>query len=303
MLYLSFIMILVCVLVSVAFYTLLERKVLGYIQLRKGPNKVGIIGILQPFSDAVKLFMKEQNFLFIYNMLIYLMVPVLALFLMLLFWLIFPWSFFQMEMDYGLVMMLCISSLGVYVILGGGWASNSKYSLLGAYRGVAQVISYEVSMSMILIGIVMFISSYNLNLIINFQKSLWMLFGFIFSFSIWIVTGLAETNRTPFDFAEGESELVSGFNVEYSGGGFAMLFMAEYGNMIFMSMVTAIMFFGGKGFFMMKIMLIMFLFLWVRGTFARYRYDNLMMLAWKIILPYSIFVLFFMVLFKMYLLM
>uniref|UniRef100_UPI0030E20B41 NADH dehydrogenase subunit 1 n=1 Tax=Poecilochirus davydovae TaxID=3128885 RepID=UPI0030E20B41 len=288
--FLYFLILVLCVLVSVAFVTLLERKILGYIQVRKGPNKVGFMGILQPFADAVKLFTKENNFLIWYNSIMYYMVPVVSLLLMLLFWVVFPWES-DLGVGYELMAVLVISSLGVYVILGGGWASNSKYALLGAYRGVAQTISYEVGFSFILLGVLIFSSSYNLIDLSLPQEKLVFFVGLWNLFMLWLVTVLAETNRTPFDFAEGESELVSGFNIEYGGGGFAILFMAEYGNIIFMSMLTSVMFFGGVGVMCWKMMLVVIFYLWIRGTLARFRYDNLMMLAWKTILPYSILLL------------
>nr|YP_010321843.1 NADH dehydrogenase subunit 1 [Parasitus fimetorum]UKO33181.1 NADH dehydrogenase subunit 1 [Parasitus fimetorum] len=292
--FLFYLLLLICVLISVAFVTLLERKILGYIQIRKGPNKVGFMGVLQPFADAVKLFTKENNFLIWYNSFIYYAAPVLSLALMLMFWMAFPWES-GLSLSYEFMWILVISSLGVYVILGGGWASNSKYALLGAYRGVAQTISYEVGFSFILLGVLMMSSGYNLINITEVQENYIFLFGLWNLFMLWLVTVLAETNRTPFDFAEGESELVSGFNVEYGGGGFAILFMAEYGNIIFMSMITSVMFMGGVGFFCYKMMLIVVFYLWIRGTLARFRYDNLMMLAWKVILPYSIFLLVIMI--------
>nr|YP_010596847.1 NADH dehydrogenase subunit 1 [Cycetogamasus diviortus]WAK85133.1 NADH dehydrogenase subunit 1 [Cycetogamasus diviortus] len=294
-----YVILLICVLVSVAFITLLERKILGYIQVRKGPNKVGFMGVLQPFADAVKLFTKENNFLIWYNLMIYYMAPIFSLVLMLLFWLVFPWET-QLGTSYDLMLVMVISSLGVYVILGAGWASNSKYALLGAYRGVAQTISYEVGFSFILLGVLVLSSSYGVLSVCFSQELMYFFFGLWNLFMLWLVTILAETNRTPFDFAEGESELVSGFNVEYGAGGFAILFMAEYGNIIFMSMISSCMFFGGVGFLCWKMMLVVIFYLWVRGTLARFRYDNLMMLAWKVVLPYSIFLLVFTTMFYMY---
>uniref|UniRef100_UPI0030E2EDE8 NADH dehydrogenase subunit 1 n=1 Tax=Poecilochirus mrciaki TaxID=3127720 RepID=UPI0030E2EDE8 len=288
--FIAYFILVLMVLVSVAFVTLLERKILGYIQVRKGPNKVGFMGVLQPFADAVKLFTKENNFLVWYNAIIYYVSPVLSLVLMLIFWVIFPWET-SSGFGYDFLWVMVISSLGVYVILGSGWASNSKYALLGAYRGVAQTISYEVGFSFILLGILFISSSYTLSMVVECQGKIVFFLGMWNLFMLWLVTVLAETNRTPFDFAEGESELVSGFNVEYGGGGFAILFMAEYGNIIFMSMLTSVMFFGGPGFFCWKMMMIVVFYLWVRGTLARFRYDNLMMLAWKVVLPYSIFLL------------
>nr|QHQ98495.1 NADH dehydrogenase subunit 1 [Microdiplogynium sp. XFX] len=280
-----YIIMVVCVLVSVAFITLLERSILGYIQLRKGPNIVGVMGLMQPFADALKLLSKELNYMYVYNMLIYFLSPLVSLVLMLCFWVVFMYWGGDMMVCYTMVYVMCISSMGVYVIMLGGWSSNSKYAMLGSYRGVAQTISYEVSFSFIVMSIFMFVSGYSLSNMVVFQEMLWMMFLWSFIFILWLVTVLAETNRTPYDFAEGESELVSGFNVEYGAGVFAVLFIAEYGNIIFMSYLTSMLFLGGEGFLFLKGMLIMIFILWVRGTLVRFRYDNLMMLAWSVILP------------------
>nr|YP_010535648.1 NADH dehydrogenase subunit 1 [Alectorobius peruvianus]UYB78534.1 NADH dehydrogenase subunit 1 [Alectorobius peruvianus] len=285
---LSYIVLLMMVLVSVAFFTLMERSVLGYIHIRKGPNKVGFTGILQPFSDVIKLFGSEMNFMMFMNLWFYQIVPSLALVLMLMFWVLFPWGNNQIEMEYGMIYFLCVSSLGVYVILGGGWFSNSKYGLLGSFRGLAQVISYEVSLALILISVVFLGSSYEFCKVIDFQEDLWMIWGGGCLFFMWMVSCLAESNRSPFDLSEGESELVSGFNVEYGGYGFAILFMSEYGNIIFLSALSSVMFFGGMGLMGLLMLLVMYFFLLVRGTLARYRYDMLMMMAWKVVLPVSI---------------
>nr|AHF21715.1 NADH dehydrogenase subunit 1 [Antricola marginatus] len=292
----SYIMLLAMVLVSVAFFTLMERKVLGYIHLRKGPNKVGFLGIFQPFSDVIKLFGKETNYMMIMNKIFYLFIPGLSLVLMLMFWILFLWVSGQISMEYGMLYFMCISSLGVYVILGAGWFSNSKYGLLGSFRGLAQVISYEVSLAMILMGVVFLSGSYEINIISDFQVELWMIFGMMGSFFMWFVSCLAETNRSPFDLSEGESELVSGFNIEYGSYGFAVLFVSEYGNIIFMSMISGVLFFGSLGVISVIVVLLMYLFLLVRGTLVRYRYDVLMMMAWKFILPVSI-IFFYLVLF------
>nr|YP_009537778.1 NADH dehydrogenase subunit 1 [Ornithodoros coriaceus]AYN59510.1 NADH dehydrogenase subunit 1 [Ornithodoros coriaceus] len=293
-----YVLLLAMVLVSVAFFTLMERSVLGYVHLRKGPNKVGFLGIFQPFSDVIKLFGKESNFMKFMNLYMYMIVPVFSLFLMLMFWVLFFWLQGGVEMEYGLVYFLCISSLGVYVILGGGWFSNSKYALLGSFRGLAQVISYEVSLAIILMSIVFFSGSYSLLEILKFQNGYWVIWGMGSLFLMWIVSLLAETNRSPFDLSEGESELVSGFNIEYGSYGFAILFMSEYGNIIFMSMLSSGLFFGGMGFMSLFTLMIMYLFLIVRATFVRYRYDMLMLMAWKMILPSSIFILYVLFLVK-----
>nr|AHF21711.1 NADH dehydrogenase subunit 1 [Alectorobius fonsecai] len=296
MIFFSYVLLLVMVLVSVAFFTLMERKVLGYIHIRKGPNKVGLMGVFQPFSDVIKLFGKEMNLMTFMNLFLYQMIPGLSLVLMLMFWILFFWEYNQISIEFGMIFFLCVSSLGVYVILGGGWFSNSKYGLLGSFRGLAQVISYEISLAMILMSVIFLNSSYELSKIVDFQMELSMIWGMISLFYIWIVSCLAETNRSPFDLSEGESELVSGFNIEYGSYGFAILFMSEYGNIIFMSMISSLMFFGTIGFMSYLLLMIMYLFLLVRGTLVRFRYDMLMMMAWKMILPLSInlfYVLFF----------
>nr|YP_010937267.1 NADH dehydrogenase subunit 1 [Ixodes loricatus]WKW95224.1 NADH dehydrogenase subunit 1 [Ixodes loricatus] len=288
----SYFLLIICVLVSVAFFTLLERKILGYMHIRKGPNKVGISGLFQPFSDAIKLFSKEMNFMFYINMILYIFSSIISLVFMMLLWFLYKWDYNEILVNYGLVFMLCISSLSVYVILFGGWSSNSKYALLGAYRGVAQVISYEVSFSFLLISLIFFSSSYNMNKVTYYQELWFIMLGFFYLFMIWMVTCFAETNRSPFDLSEGESELVSGFNIEYGSWNFAVLFMSEYGNIILVSLVTSYLFLGGVGILYENVLLVMILFILIRGTLVRYRYDKLMMLAWKVILPVSIMIIF-----------
>nr|QSD57217.1 NADH dehydrogenase subunit 1 [Tachypleus gigas] len=282
----GYLIILVCVLVSVAFLTLLERSILGYIQIRKGPNKVGVIGIFQPFSDAIKLFSKEQSLPYLSNFLMYFFSPVFSLGLALCFWMVFPIFFNLVDFELGLLFFLCVSSLSVYALMGAGWSSNSKYAMLGAYRAVAQTISYEVSLALIMLTCVVVVESYDLVKLSENQDGWWLVWGFFPLFLVWFSSCLAETNRSPFDFAEGESELVSGFNVEYSSGGFALIFMAEYGNIMFMSLISVFLFFGGmvKG-LVLSVVCLSMMFLWVRGTFPRFRYDKLMGLAWSIYLP------------------
>uniref|UniRef100_A0AAU6PB59 NADH-ubiquinone oxidoreductase chain 1 n=1 Tax=Echinolaelaps traubi TaxID=3119979 RepID=A0AAU6PB59_9ACAR len=285
-------LIIICCLVSVAFITLLERKILGYIQSRKGPNKISMFGILQPIADAIKLFSKMKLFLLYSNNFLYFLSPVISIIFMLFLWLSISNSFYyNLSMNFEMIFILMISSLNVYSIIFSGWASNSKYAILGSYRGIAQSISYEVSFSFIIISI--FIFNMNLNFM-NFKylqnNFIYLLFFFIL-FLMWFFSILAETNRTPFDLSEGESELVSGFNIEYGGIEFAMIFMAEYGNILFLSYLTSILFLGGKSFLFLKMIFIMMLFLIIRGTLIRMRYDNLMFLSWKIILPNSIMIL------------
>nr|AMW91039.1 NADH dehydrogenase subunit 1 [Blaptica dubia] len=289
--------LLVCVLVGVAFLTLLERSVLGYIHIRKGPNKVGFIGVLQPFSDAIKLFTSEQVFPLISNYISYYFAPVFSLFISLLIWMILPYSSGLYSFELGLLFFLSCTSLGVYTVMIAGWSSNSNYSLLGGLRGVAQTISYEVSLALIMLSFVFLVGSYDLMTFYEFQGYLWLLFMTLPLSLVWFTSCLAETNRTPFDFAEGESELVSGFNIEYSSGGFALIFLAEYASILFMSMLFCIIFLGSgvhSLLFYLSLGIISFLFVWVRGTMPRYRYDKLMYLAWKSFLPLSLnYLLFF----------
>nr|YP_009555986.1 NADH dehydrogenase subunit 1 [Myllocerinus aurolineatus]QBF03602.1 NADH dehydrogenase subunit 1 [Myllocerinus aurolineatus] len=290
------VILIICILISIAFLTLLERKVLGYIQICKGPNKVGYLGLLQPFSDAIKLFFKEQMYPFMSNFSLYYFSPVMNLFLTLLLWMSMPFLSINFNFDLSLLFILCVSSLGVYTIMLAGWSSNSNYAMLGGLRSVAQTISYEVSLILILLSFLFMILSFNIINLSEFQENIWFMFILLPSCIMWVVSSLAETNRTPFDFAEGESELVSGFNVEYSSGGFAMIFLAEYGNILFMSMLCSMMFLGGNlssFYFFFKLALIVFFWLWVRGTLPRYRYDKLMYLTWKGYLPSSLNILLF----------
>nr|ARH54493.1 NADH dehydrogenase subunit 1 [Melolontha hippocastani] len=288
---LNFLILIVCVLVGVAFLTLLERKVLGYIQIRKGPNKVGFMGIPQPFSDAIKLFTKEQTYPLMSNFNMYYLSPIFSLFLSLILWGCMPFMFGLFNFNFGILYFLCCSSVGVYAVMIAGWSSNSNYALLGGIRSVAQTISYEVSLGLILLSFLYLIMSLNILDFMKYQDSLWFLF-ICFPLSMaWLVSSLAETNRTPFDFAEGESELVSGFNVEYSSGGFALIFMAEYSSILFMSMMCVMLFLGGdisSWSFFLKLSLVAFFWLWVRGTLPRYRYDKLMYLCWKSFLPVAL---------------
>nr|AII41695.1 NADH dehydrogenase subunit 1 [Petrobiellus sp. 1 JZ-2014] len=289
--FLSFLMLMICVLVSVAFLTLFERKILGYVQIRKGPNKVGYMGFVQPFADAVKLFVKEQAYPITSNYMSYYVSPVISLFLALLVWGVMPLSFCMVSFGLGLLFFLCCTSLGVYSVLAAGWSSNSKYALLGGLRAVAQTISYEVSLALILLSFVFLVGSFDLFGFKDLQEYIWF---FVVGFPLalcWLSSCLAETNRTPFDFAEGESELVSGFNIEYSGGGFALIFMAEYASILFMSMLFSVIFLGCNVMsllFYVKVVLISFVFIWMRGTLPRFRYDKLMFLAWKSYLPISL---------------
>lgn len=287
----NFLILIVCVLVGVAFVTLLERKILGYIQIRKGPNKVGYIGLLQPFSDAVKLFTKEQITPTISNFLVYYICPVFRLFISLLIWAVLPYETGLIRFDLRILFFLCCLRIGVYSTIVAGWSSNCKYSLLGSLRAVAQTISYEVSLALILLSFIVLIGGFNLEILNKYQVDCWFIIvGFPLRI-VWLSSCLAETNRTPFDFSEGESELVSGFNTEYGAGGFALIFMAEYARILFISVLFVILFLGGGLFrvtFYLKRVIIAFVFIWVRGTLPRFRYDKLIYLAWKRYLPLSL---------------
>nr|AUJ22063.1 NADH dehydrogenase subunit 1 [Chonosia crassipennis] len=297
---LTMLIVVLFILIGVAFLTLLERKILSYIQIRKGPNKVGFMGILQPISDAIKLFLKEQTVPMLSNYFIYVISPIMGLFNSLLIWTLYPFLINCSSFNMGILFFFCCTSMGVYSIMISGWASNSNYSMLGCIRSVAQTISYEVSLVLIILCPVLMIESYNLLDFYFIQDSVWFIF-LMFPLSLcWISSSMAETNRSPFDFSEGESELVSGFNVEYSAAGFAFIFLAEYSSIIFMSMLFCIIFLGNKidsFLFPVQITLLSFLFIWVRGTLPRYRYDKLMYLAWKCYLPVSLnlFLLFVMI--------
>ena len=283
----------ICILLRVAFFTLLERKGLGYFQIRKGPNKVGLIGLPQPLADAAKLFTKELTKPTLANQSPYLIAPALRLTLALLLWQIYPLSSTRTIYTWGILLFLCVSSLNVYGTLLAGWASNSKYALLGAIRAIAQTISYEVRLALILLFSLFLTRQFNIFLISSFFGFVWPAIIILPVALIWFVSCIAETNRAPFDFAEGESELVSGFNVEYSAGGFALIFIAEYANILVISILSSVLFFGGSRalfweidiIIVFKTFLFSFLFIWFRATLPRFRYDLLIQLAWKAFLP------------------
>nr|BCG67125.1 NADH dehydrogenase subunit 1 [Amblyomma testudinarium] len=293
-----YLILLMMALLSIAFFTLMERKIMGYCQIRKGPNKTGIMGIFQPFSDAMKLFSKEMNMMFYLNLFLHLMSPILSISMMLMLWMIFYYKSNMMNLNLSLIFFLCISSLSSYSILIGGWSSNSKYSLIGAYRGFAQIISYEVCMAMLLISLALISEGFSIKNFILIQENLSIFFSMMLIMLIWLTIMLAETNRTPFDLTEGESELVSGFNIEYGSWLFAMIFMAEYGMIILVSMMTNYLFFGFLNFNNFFTLTLMMLFVLIRCTYVRFRYDKLMMMAWKTILPLTI--LFFFVMMFMF---
>ena len=287
----SLLLIVVGVLVGVAFLTLLERKVLGYIQLRVGPNKVGYMGLLQPFRDAIKLFRKESISPIISNNIIYYLSPVFNLVLSLLLWLRLPYFSLFLRLNYGVLLFLCVRRIGVYTVMLSGWSSNRRYSILGRVRAIAQTISYEVRLVLILFRVLFIILRLRIFDFIKFQRNIWFLFLGAPLGIIWLVSILAETNRTPFDFAEGESELVSGFNIEYRRGGFALIFLAEYSRILFIRVLFRLIFLGGKFnsiSIYLKLLFIRFRWLWIRGTLPRFRYDKLIFLAWKSFLLISL---------------
>ncbi|MDO8262516.1 MAG: NADH-quinone oxidoreductase subunit NuoH [Gallionella sp.] len=298
--------IVVPIMLAVAYLTLAERKVIGYMQIRIGPNRVGPYGLLQPIADGVKLLFKEiivptgsSKFLFV-------LAPVMALAPSLAAWAVVPFSdgMALANLNAGLLYLLAMTSLGVYGIIIAGWASNSKYAFLGAVRSAAQIVSYEIAMGFALVCVLMASQSMNLGDIVHGQQGRfgmlnWYLIPLFPMFLVYLISGVAETNRAPFDMAEGESEIVAGFHVEYSGMAFALFFLAEYANMILIAFLTSIMFLGGwlsplpflpDSFIWLfgKVSFILFLFLWFRATFPRYRYDQLMRLGWKVFIPLTI---------------
>nr|QCD25577.1 NADH dehydrogenase subunit 1 [Sphenomorphus fasciatus] len=284
------------VLLAVAFLTLLERKVLGYMQLRKGPNIVGPYGLLQPVADGVKLFIKEPVRPSSSSPTLFIITPTLALFLALMIWTPLPMPASMADLNLGLLFMLALSSMAVYSILWSGWASNSKYPLIGALRAVAQTISYEVTLGIILLTIIILAGGFTMQTLLITQNQNWMLFCSWPLAMMWFISTLAETNRAPFDLTEGESELVSGFNVEYAAGPFALFFLAEYANIMMMNTLTCILFFSPGDMhpdlfpinLMLKTTMLTTLFLWTRASYPRFRYDQLMHLLWKNFLPITL---------------
>ncbi len=298
--------IIVPLLVSVAYLTYAERKVIAAMQLRKGPNVVGPFGLLQPIADAVKLLFKETILPAGANRVVFLAAPMLTFILALIGWAVIPFDegVVLADINVGILYLFAVSSLGVYGVIMAGWASNSKYPFLSALRSAAQMVSYEVSMGFVIITVLICVGSLNLTDIVLAQKGLWFAVPLLPMFVVFFISTLAETNRAPFDLAEGESGIVAGFFLEYSSFTFALFFLGEYANMILMSAMTTILFLGGwlpiidvapfnwipgVVWFAGKVALVLFCVLWVRATFPRYRYDQLMRLGWKVFLPLSLF--------------
>jgi NADH-quinone oxidoreductase subunit H len=298
---------------TVAYYTYAERRVIGFMQGRMGPNRVGILGyklwgLAQPFADVVKLLIKEIIFPANANKFLFLLAPIITLATAFAAWAVVPFSdgLVLADINAGLVYILAMTSLGVYGVIIAGWASNSKYALLGAMRSAAQIVSYEIAMGFALVGVLIAAGSLNLSEIVNAQQGGILNWFFIPLFPLWIIyfiSGVAETNRAPFDVAEGESEIVAGFHVEYSGSAFALFFLGEYANMIMISVLSTVMFMGGWLplfpseswwgqssiiWFLAKTSIFMLLYLWFRATFPRYRYDQIMRLGWKVFIPITI---------------
>nr|UQS79440.1 NADH dehydrogenase subunit 1 [Urocyon cinereoargenteus] len=298
MFFVNIISLIIPILLAVAFLTLVERKILGYMQLRKGPNIVGPYGLFQPIADAVKLFTKEPLRPLTSSVSMFTLAPILALSLALTMWIPLPMPYPLINMNLGVLFMLAMSSLAVYSILWSGWASNSKYALIGALRAVAQTISYEVTLAIILLSVLLMNGSFTLSTLIITQEHMWLIFPAWPLAMMWFISTLAETNRAPFDLTEGESELVSGFNVEYAAGPFALFFLAEYANIIMMNILTTILFFGAfhnplmpelySINFTVKTLLLTISFLWIRASYPRFRYDQLMHLLWKNFLPLTL---------------
>jgi NADH-quinone oxidoreductase subunit H len=290
-------------LILVAYLTYAERKVMAAVQIRKGPNVVGPFGLMQPFADALKMMTKETIIPAGSNRALFLLAPMLTFGLAMIAWAVIPLNagWVLADINVGVLYLFAISSLGVYGIIIAGWASNSKYAFMGAMRSAAQMVSYEVSIGFVLVTVLLCAGSLNLSAIVEAQRTIWFCIPLFPMFIVFFISALAETNRSPFDLPEGESEIVAGFFVEYSSLSFGLFFLGEYANMILMSGMTTILFLGGwmgpfgivpalgPLWFLLKVFLCLFVFIWVRATFPRFRYDQLMRLGWKVFLPLSLF--------------
>lgn len=289
------------ILLAVAFFTVFERKILASMQRRRGPNVVGIYGLLQAIADAVKLLSKETLIPASSNLYIFIFSPIFTFLISMLCWSLIPFDYGIVisDINLGILFLFAFSSLGVYGIIMSGWASNSKYAFLGSLRSSAQFISYEISMGLLIVPVILISESFNISNIVLSQLDIYYFITFFPFFILFLITALAETNRVPFDLPEAESELVSGYNVEYSSIGFTFFFLAEYSNIILMSSIIVILFLGGwlpflivglsgSFYFSIKLLFVMFFFVWVRATLPRYRYDQLMFIGWKVILPLSL---------------
>jgi NADH-quinone oxidoreductase subunit H len=300
---LKILVVVVPVLIAVAYFTLVERKVISTIQRRNGPNVVGVYGLLQPLSDGLKLFVKETVLPSNIDIVLFILAPILTFIISILSWAVIPLGegMFYTDINLGILYLLAVSSLGVYGIIIAGWSSNSKYAFLGALRSTAQMISYEVTMGFIILSVIVVVGSFNLIKIVEAQANTWFCIPLFPLFLMFFISGLAETNRHPFDLPEAEAELVSGYNVEYSAMGFALFFLGEYSNMLAMSSFTTILFLGGwyapfdflnflpgSFWFGIKISFFVVLFILARAILPRYRYDQLMRLGWKVLLPSSL---------------
>nr|QOY24496.1 NADH dehydrogenase subunit 1 [Formica sp. DM658] len=304
---LNLLILLIMLLVGIAFLTLLERKILGYVQMRKGPNKVSIIGIFQPFSDAIKLLNKELFYVYKSNYNLFYLCPVLSFSIMLMMWMLFPYITNIYFLNYSMLLLILLMSIGGYIMIFMGWSSNSIYSMMGSMRSVSQMLSYEVSFILIILILMIMSESYSFLDFMNYQVYVWYLFIFYPLFLMYFISVLAELNRSPMDFIEGESELVSGFNIEYFSGGFTLIFLAEYGMIIFFSFLSVLLFtnlFQYSSIFMfMFIIMMSCLVIFMRGLLPRMRYDELMYLCWKIILPMILLYVLLILSFKFFLMM
>nr|AZL93295.1 NADH dehydrogenase subunit 1 [Hyposoter sp. ZJUH_2016018] len=300
LIFIMLILVMIMIMLSVAFLTLMERKLLSYIQIRVGPNKLGLIGFFQPFSDAIKLISKEMIFLKNINFFYYFFFPMFMLILMLMMWMIYPFYSNLYSMELNMIYLMCCLSMGGYGMLICGWSSNSSYSMMGSIRSLSQSISYEVNLSIMILMMLFLIESFNLNMFFCLNMNLMNLI-YLWPLSLmFFFTLMAELNRTPFDFSEGESELVSGFNIEYMSGGFILIFLSEYMSILFLSFLFCMFYISNYSYiyFYIYLMIMVFLVIWIRGTMPRFRYDLLMYLCWLVILPFVLNYMYYLIMIK-----